>query len=400
VPYPVDVAKLERVRALMEEHDLDALIVRAVDNVVYLASFWPMKGHELLVFPREGPQTLVVMDAQLGDAQRESWADDVRTFPFYDERDPRPPAVRSLDVCLDLLRGRGFERLGIELSHAAQAADRMVGEPTLPTHAFFAALSGAAGETVDAAPLLAAVRMVKTEQERERMRRANALARLGLEHVRERLRPGMRTSEVAALFEAYVHTVGVGFEGRVASARAFAIVWSGRTIAPFTVTPDWYVEEGAPTLMEIWVAADGYWTDLGKNLAPGPLDGEYERVFDLLLPIFDEASEMLRDGADLPELDRLVRARIAAAGYPGQPAFPLAHGVGARPHEPPFAHQAGVGTARSGMVIAVEPGIYWDGGGVRLEDDFLVGENGAEKLCGFPEDPRRADDATAEGGWR
>lgn len=267
----------------------------------------------------------------------------------------------------------------------------MAGEPGVVTHAFVEGLATAAGEVVDASPLLARARMVKSEQEIERMRLANELADSALEHVRELLRPGMRTSEVAAAFEAHVHATGVGYRGKVDAARGFAVAWSGGSIAPFTATPDWRVEDGAPTLLEVWVCADGYWCDLGKNLVPGSLSREYERLFDVLVAVFDEAADFLRDGAPLGELDRIVRARLAEAGYPGQPPHPLAHGVGARAHEPPFAHQARPGGVRNGMVLALEPGIFWEGGGgARLEDNFLVTEEGPEKLCRFPDDPRTA----------
>jgi Xaa-Pro aminopeptidase len=59
--------------------------------------------------------------------------------------------------------------------------------------------------------------------------------------------------------------------------------------------------------------------------------------------------------------------------------------VGARAHEPPYAHQAGKGTIKKGMVLAIEPGIYWPGGGgLRLEDNFLITDEGNEKLCSYP----------------
>jgi Xaa-Pro aminopeptidase len=63
--------------------------------------------------------------------------------------------------------------------------------------------------------------------------------------------------------------------------------------------------------------------------------------------------------------------------------------VGVRAHEPPYAHQAGQGTIKKGMVLAIEPGIYWPGGGgLRLEDNFLITEDGNEKLCSYPDDFR------------
>ena len=74
----------------------------------------------------------------------------------------------------------------------------------------------------------------------------------------------------------------------------------------------------------------------------------------------------------------------------------MCHGVGARAHEPPYAHQAGTGTIRQGMVLAIEPGIYWPGGGgLRLEDNFWITGDGNEKLCSFPDDFRLLNAAHA-----
>jgi len=143
--------------------------------------------------------------------------------------------------------------------------------------------------------------------------------------------------------------------------------------------------------VELWVCADGYWTDLTKNLCPGHLTPRYSELLDLLLGTMQEASHYARDGASLAGLDRLIRERIAEGGYPGQPSHPVAHGVGARAHEPPYAHQAGSGTIRKGMVLAIEPGVYWEGGGgLRVEDNFLITEDGSEKLCTYPDDFRAA----------
>jgi len=149
------------------------------------------------------------------------------------------------------------------------------------------------------------------------------------------------------------------------------------------------VQENEPTLFEIWVCADGYWCDHTKNVCPGELEPRYDELLDQLLAVYGRAVEHLRPGAELAELDRLVRAGIDEAGYPGQPSHPVAHGVGARAHEPPYAHQAGGGTVEAGMVFAIEPGIYWpEGGGLRVEDNFLVTVDGAEKLSSFPDDFR------------
>jgi len=234
------------------------------------------------------------------------------------------------------------------------------------------------------------VRMIKTSQEIERMRLANELAALGMEYAKQHIRPGMKESEVGAMIEGHIHAVGVGYQGKVEMARAFTLVWSGPGIATFTATSHRPVIADEPTLVEIWVCADGYWTDLTKNIVPsGKLTPRYHKLLDQLLAILNEAAGIARDGAPLGDLDRLIRQRISEAGYPGQPSHPVAHGVGARAHEPPFAHQAAPGQIRKGMVLAIEPGVYWEGGGgLRLEDNYLVTDGASEKLCSYPDDFR------------
>jgi Xaa-Pro aminopeptidase len=379
---PRDDAKLDRVRALMAERDLDALVVRAPDNVLYLTDYWCMKGYDLAVFPREGEATLVVLEPQAEEAGR-SWAGNLQHFAGYDATDPRPPLVRAVEATQAVIAECGYERIGLELSLGTQASDIMVGEPTTYTHDFFHAF----GTNIDdATPLLAEARAIKTTQEIERIRLANELAAEAMEHVRGMIRPGMTEAEAAAIWEGYVHGVGTGYRGQVELARGFTLVWSGPGIRTFTATGSRPVVEGQPTLFEIWVCCDGYWADHTKNLCVGRLEPRYAELLEALQGVYDGAVASLRHGAELAELDRTIREGIAAAGYPGQPSHPICHGVGARAHEPPFAHQAGGGVMREGMVLAIEPGIYWpEGGGLRLEDNFLVTADGSEKLSPFPD---------------
>ncbi|MER3487734.1 MAG: hypothetical protein C4307_02865, partial [Chloroflexota bacterium] len=313
VAWPRDDAKLARVRALMAERDLDALVVRAPDNVLYLTNFWPMKGYDLAVFPRQGEPTLVCLEPSQADAERVAWTRDIRLFKGYDERDPRPAQARSTELAAAVCREQGYERIGLELSLATQAADRMVGEPTTYSHDFFHAFGSA---VEDASPLLAAARAIKTEQEVERLRLANEIAAQATEHVARRLRPGMKESEAGALWNGHVHAVGTGFQGKVELAHGFSLVWSGPGIRTFTATGDRPVQEHEPTLFEIWACADGYWCDWTKNLCPGDLSPEYERLLEGLLGVYEAAIAHCRPGASLAELDRLIRAGIAELGYP------------------------------------------------------------------------------------
>jgi Xaa-Pro aminopeptidase len=381
--WPRDDTKLERVRGLMAEEDLDAIVVRAPDNVLYLTNFWGMKGFDAAVFPGDGEPVLITIEPSAQDAAETAWTSEVRLVPGYDAADPRPPALRTLDVARQV--AEPFGNVGLELSLGTQATDRMVGEPTTYTKGWFDAFP----EAADATPILNRARALKTAQEIERMRLANEIAAAAMEHVAAEIRPGMKESEAAAIWQGFVHGEGTGWKGQVELALGFSLVWSGPGIRTFTATGHRPVQEHEPTLFEIWVCADGYWCDHTKNVCPGTLTPRYDELLDALLAVYGRALEHCRPGASLAELDRLIRAGIAEAGFPDQPTHPVAHGVGARAHEPPYAHQAGVGTIEEGMVLAVEPGAYWEsGGGLRVEDNFLIAADGVEKLSSYPDDFR------------
>jgi Xaa-Pro aminopeptidase len=356
----------------MDEHGLDTLVVRAPDNVLYLTNFWSMKGYDACVFPRDGEPILVCLEASAEDAERTAWTSDVRFVRGYDPSDPRPVPARTLEAAVAAASGR----VGIELSLGTQASDRMVGEPTTFTRAWFDAFPDAG----DATPLLVQARAIKTEQEIARLRIANEIAAAAMEHVRGRLEPGMKESEAAAIWQGYVHGEGTARDD-VELALPFSLVWAGKGIKTFTATSDLPVTEGEPVLFEIWVCADGYWADHTKNLVVGELTPEYAELEARLMGVYESALDFVRPGASMAELDVLVRAGL---GF--EPSHPICHGVGARAHEPPYPHRAGGGVFEEGMVLAVEPGIYWDGGGgLRVEDNFLVTSGGLEKLSAFPD---------------
>ena len=378
--WPRDDAKLERVRALMAQRGIDAIVARAPDNVVYLTSFWGMKGFDAVVFPREGEPTLLCLEASADDAARTAWTSDVRLVAGYDASDPRPPVLRTLEQAVGIARDHGV--VGLELSLGTQASDRMVGEPTTFTKGWFDAF----GEAVDATPLLNEARAVKTQQEIERMRLANEIAAAAMDHVRGVVRPGVTEAQIASEWLGFVHGEGTGWAGKVDLALGFSLVWAGPGIKTFTATSNRPVLEGEPTLFEIWVCADGYWCDHTKNVVFGELTDAYRELEAGLTEVYDDAVAFCRPGASLAELDRRIREGTERIGYAGQPSHPICHGVGARAHEPPYAHQAGGGEAEAGMVLAIEPGCYWEGGGgLRLEDNWLITDDGPEKLSPFPD---------------
>ena len=257
----------------------------------------------------------------------------------------------------------------------------MVGEPTTFGRAWFDAFPDAE----DATPLLVAARSLEdaagsradAPRQRDRRRRDGAHAR--------RAAPGMTCAQAAAAWQGFVHGEGTGWKGKVELALPFSLIWSGPSIRTFTATSAAPVQEGEPTLFEIWVCADGYWADHTKNLVCGELKPRYRELEQGLLEVYDDGRRLARPGGSFAALDRRVRQGIDALGFPGQPSHPILHGIGARAHEPPYAHQAVEAEILEGMVLAIEPGCYWpEGGGLRVEDNFLVTADGPQQAQPLP----------------
>ena len=103
--WALDDEKWARVRERMAEQEVDALVVRAPDNVLYLTNFWGMKGYDACVFPREGEPVLICLEASAEDAARTAWAGEAHYVSGYAPDDPRPPLSRTLDAAGEAPRG-------------------------------------------------------------------------------------------------------------------------------------------------------------------------------------------------------------------------------------------------------------------------------------------------------
>ena len=160
----------------------------------------------------------------------------------------------------------------------------------------------------------------------------------------------MTEAQAAAEWQGFVHGEGTGWKGQGrARARLLARLVGRRASRPSRRPASRPVVEDEPTLFEIWVCADGYWADHTKNLCPGELTPRYARARAACSAVYDDAVDFCRPGRE-PRRARPPRPRghRASAGYPGQPSHPICHGIGARAHEPPYAHQAGGGEIARG----------------------------------------------------
>jgi len=217
---------------------------------------------------------------------------------------------------------------------------------------------------VSAGPLFGALRMIKSPEEIEAIRHAIAVALPRFQKAFAALKPGCRESEISAL------------------VRGENVVQFGPSSAlPHGAPGERVLERDEAVLIDAWDKPEGYYYDITRSTYYGRPTDEYRKIWSIVLEAQSAAIERAAPGVPCFEVDAAARAVIEKAGYGEFFTHRLGHGLGIDVHEPPYMVGHNKTVLEPGMTFTSEPGIYLPGRfGVRIEDDILCTESGAESL--------------------
>lgn len=220
------------------------------------------------------------------------------------------------------------------------------------------------------------LRAVKTEEEQEKIRQAEAIGDRAFTKIIQKLQSGMTEKQVAAWLEFYMKeegAEGVSFETIAASGVHSAM--------PHAVPTDKVLEEGDFLTMDFGCVYQGYCSDMTRTVVIGRAGDRQREVYETVLQAQRTALSGIRPGMKGKEIDALARDVIRKAGYGEYFGHSLGHSVGLEIHESPNFSTKEEKIIEPGMVITVEPGIYIEGfGGVRIEDVVIITEDGCEDI--------------------
>jgi Xaa-Pro aminopeptidase len=354
--------RLQRAAEAAASAGVAALLVTPGADLRYLIGYQaiPLERLTCLVVPASGDPTLVVPRLERLAAEA-SGAGDLVKIVTHEETDDA--VAMTVDLVREALQGEPAT-VGV--------ADRMWAETVLRFHA---ALPRA--ELVTAGTVLRSLRLRKTPDEVDGLRRAAAAIDQVHSRVGEWLRPGRTEQEVGRdIAEAIVDAGHTSVN--------FVIVGSGPNGAsPHHHTSTRVIEAGDPVVVDIGgTMPDGYCSDCTRTYAAGSApDDEFAHYYGVLLEAQQQACAAVRPGVTAGSVDAAARDVIAAAGYGEFFVHRTGHGIGLEEHEEPWIVAGNETVLEPGMCFSVEPGIYLPGRhGARIEDIVAVTDDGVERL--------------------
>jgi Xaa-Pro aminopeptidase len=349
-------ARLDALRGALREGHLDALLLTSLPNIRYLTGFSGSNALVLvtaseLLFITDFRYATQVRD-EVGDLARIAiegqsvWAGLWRILPEY-------PEVEMVGFESAHLLYRDFERM-------MSAGERWGWQPT--------------------SELVETLRERKDAQEVARIAAAADVATRALERTVTQVRVGMTELEVAGALERALReegSTGFPFESIVASG--------SRSALPHARADSRAIQPGDFLLLDFGAIVDGYCSDITRTFVVGRASEEQRAIYDVVRQANARAVSAVCAGMLGRDADALARRYIEERGYGEEFGHSLGHGIGLEVHEAPRLAKTADAPLPHGAVVTIEPGIYRAGwGGVRIEDDVVLGADGAEILTAFP----------------
>lgn len=341
--------RLDKFQRALKRADLDAMLVHDPYNVFYLSGLKASLAF-LLITPREA--FLLVDGRYIETAQEAAPFCEVTQFKRLD---------RDLT---SLMRKLGLRRIGFEGSVAHATVEHWRG------------LVGQA-EWIESGSLIRKLRLIKSAYEIKALERSAKVNDQLYEKALDGLCNGLTEKDLAAkIYDgARRQAEGVSFDPIVSTGAT-----SSRPHYEPAARP---MENNQLLLIDMGVIVDHYCSDMTRVVYVGNRKpaARLRRMFDAVLEAEQAALAALGPGVPTSQLDRIARGVLKRYKMESRFSHGLGHGVGLEIHEAPRLSSMSDEVLRPGMVVTIEPGVYYPGvGGVRVEDLAVVTRNGYRLL--------------------
>ncbi len=220
------------------------------------------------------------------------------------------------------------------------------------------------------------LRIIKNNDEVTNITKAQEIADKAFGELLKQIKTGMTTKEIAALLD-----YKMSLYGSEEPAFSTIIVNEDESADCHGVPSDKKIKNGDLILFDFGATFNGYRSDITRTIAVGSISEEKKEIYDIVLQAHNEAVKKLKPGVLCSELDEISRKCFKEHGLEEYFIHSLGHGVGLDIHEAPSLSKKSDVVLQEGMIVTIEPGLYFkDKFGIRIEDTYLITENGSKSL--------------------
>jgi len=366
--------RIEKARGLMSTNNLDAIMLTGGTSLLYFTGIrWGLSERLLALVIPKNRDPFIVAPAFEEERAREQLASG--------------PLGKAGDVMIWQEHQSPYALLAAGLRSRGIAAGRLGIEETV-RYVFSDGVTKAAApalQVLSATPVTAGCRGVKDAHEIELMRLASQATLRAYEAAYRSLREGMTQDDFGRMVSQAHRQLGFSGGASVQTGEYSALPHG--SITPQTV------REGTILLIDGGCDVEGYRSDISRTFVLGAPTDKMKAVFEIEFAAQTAALKAARPGVACEAVDAAARRVITDAGYgPDYKYFThrVGHGIGMDGHEWPYLVRGNTLPLAPGMTFSDEPGIYIPGEfGVRLEDDMVITEDGAELMT--PQSPSLED---------
>lgn len=358
------MSKVQEIQNYLQKNQIDAAFVTTPDNVFYVSGFKSNPHERLLgvMIFKEAEPFLICPQMEIPDAKAAGWSYEVIGHQDTDN---------AMDILAQAIIARNVNPLTFAIEKAQLIVERLEALQQSFPQATFVRLD----EKINA------MRVIKDEDELNKLRKAAQLADYAIEVGCKEIAEGKTEMEILTAIESAIQEKGckMSFETMVLSGP--------KSASPHGKPGARKVEKGDMILFDLGVIYDGYCSDITRTVAFGEPSEAQKAIYNAVLAANSNAIAAVKPGVRAMDLDKIARDTITHAGYGEYFTHRLGHGLGISVHEFPSVTGANDMVMEEGMVFTIEPGVYKsDVTGVRIEDDVVVTKDGVEVLTKFPKD--------------
>ena len=349
----------------LTENDLKGALISDPDSIFYLSGHLITGGcgPALLFIPAEGEPVLAVSEYDIELYSCKNFIGKVLSYTAGE-----PGASSTADAAEVLARDFG----GLLKPHVGIEAD------SLPLSDALILGIDLDRERKDVGSLIKTLRTVKSADEITRLRKTCMVADAGQEKAEEIYKKGVTEIRLQAECRAVMEIKA----GSPIDCKADVLIGKKTALigGPSGIADKNSAGEDDPAIVDILPRVDGYYADTTRTLWIGHPSAERKEVMELLISVKRDIEKMLAPGVEADAIDSAARERLSKAG-----SFPhhTGHGIGISANEAPYLIPGSDDVLQEGMTITLEPGLYFDTWGARIEDDYLITADGYEKLTGL-----------------